>query len=103
MIAREKIFALRSALILFLKQAICLQLPVTSCCMVFLPDPTQGITKCWSRCKHGIYIAFTDAQVINNTVNWMARLAGQHIFRARFSAISAADITAAMVSSRALS
>lgn len=36
-------------------------------------------------------------QVIDNTVKWMARVAGQQVFRARFSAISAPEITAAMV------
>lgn len=36
-------------------------------------------------------------QVIENTVKWMARVPGQQVFRARFSAISAPEITAAMV------
>ena len=36
-------------------------------------------------------------QVIENTVKWMARVPEQQVFRARFSAISAPEITAAMV------
>lgn len=36
-------------------------------------------------------------QVLENTVKWMARVPEQQVFRARFSAISAPEITAAMV------
>ena len=37
-------------------------------------------------------------QVIANTVNWMARVPGQQVFRARFSSIAAPDIKKAMES-----
>ncbi len=40
-------------------------------------------------------------QVMENTLKWMVRVPGQQVFRARFSAISAPEILAAMVRSRA--
>ncbi|CAK0787024.1 hypothetical protein CVIRNUC_010240 [Coccomyxa viridis] len=48
----------------------------------------------WLDCdREGENICF---EVIENTVKWMARVPGQQVFRARFSAISAPEITAAM-------
>lgn len=42
-------------------------------------------------------------QVMESTLKWMARVPGQQVFRAQFSAISAPEIKAAMVCSYSLS
>ncbi|GAB4821904.1 hypothetical protein N2152v2_008950 [Parachlorella kessleri] len=48
----------------------------------------------WLDCdREGENICF---EVIDNTVRWMSRVAGQQVFRARFSAISAPEIKGAM-------
>ena len=70
-------------------------IPCLSCWkdVVLTPAASYGLYSVLKRMKS----TCLDVQVIENTVKWMVRVPGQQVFRARFSAISAPEITAAMV------
>ena len=81
---------------------ICFEVRLTEWCIrclscwkdvVLTPAACHGLYSLLKRMKS----TWLDLQVIENTVKWMARVPGQQVFRARFSAISAPELTAAMV------